>query len=349
MSVLLTLSKPENKRKSYSKLVGLVALWVGFLYLTSEIWDWFFYTALGMEPETKLADSLHFFFYDFTKISLLLTGITFAVTYLQSFITLEGTQKLLGGKRQGWGHAVAAVLGTVTPFCSCSSVPVFIGFVGSRIPIGITMTFLIASPLVSEVAFFLLLALFGWKIALLYALAGISISVVAGLVLGAIKAERWVEPFVFENKEKQQAFGVPKYTIQQRTKLSIEEAKKIYKKLWPYLLVGITLGALIHGWIPASFFTSFLSAHNPFSVPLAVILGAPLYSNATGVMPIFEALYDKGVPVGTLLAFMMSVIALSLPEMIMLKKVLKVRLLAIFVGVVCLGIILVGYLFNAIL
>ena len=350
MSVSLTIAKRESAKKGLARIAAMMLVW-GVLYTFNEsIWDWTFFNIMGVDRTSRLGSSLHFFFYDLVKITLLLLGITFLVTLAQTYVTLEGTRKLLGGKRQGWGHGIAAVLGTVTPFCSCSSVPIFIGFVSSQIPIGITMTFLIASPLVSEVAFFMLFALFGWKIAFIYAISGIVISIVAGWVLGMMKAERWVEPFVYQTKaHTQPAFGVPIFTLNERTRTGIEESQAIFKKLLPYLLGGITLGALIHGWIPASFFTQFLGADNPFAVFMAVIIGLPLYSSATGVMPIFEALYDKGVPVGTLLAFMMSVIALSLPEMILLSRVLKVKLLAIFAGVVAVGIIFVGYLFNAIL
>ena len=323
--------------------------WTTVYLINERLWTWFFYDVLALNESDQLGSSLHFFFYDLVKISILLIGITFLVTVVQSFITIEGTQRLLGGKRKGWGHGVAAVLGTVTPFCSCSSVPVFIGFVGSKIPIGITMTFLIASPLVSEVAFFMLFALFGWQIALIYGFAGIAISILAGLVLGAIKAERWVEPFVFRNEISNSGFGPPQYSLKDRIDIGIEEARSIYRKLLPYLVAGVSIGALIHGWIPTTFFTQYLGAENPFAVIIAVLVGMPIYSNATGVLPIFQALLDKGVPVGTLLAFMMAVIALSLPEMVMLRKVLKPKLLAIFAGVVAVGIIFVGYLFNAIL
>lgn len=343
------MTKRESTQKGLARIVAIAGIWGLVYFINERIWGWTLFNLLDLEESSRLGDTLHFLLYDLTKISLLLIGITTVVTFVQSFITLEGTQRLLGGKRKAWGHAVAALLGTVTPFCSCSSVPVFIGFVGSRIPIGITMTFLIASPLVSEVAFFLLFALFGWKIAFLYAASGIFISIVAGIVLGVIKAERWVEPFVFENRAPAPAFGAPRYSIRERTMMGVDEAKSIYLKLWPYLLVGISIGALIHGWIPTTFFSEYLGASNPFGVLIAVLVGIPLYSNATGVMPIFQALYDKGVPVGTLLAFMMAVIALSLPEMILLRKVLKIKLLAIFASVVAAGIIFVGYLFNAII
>lgn len=349
MSVSISLSKRESTQKSLSRIALFLIVWILAYLVNEKFWTWLFFDVLNFDSSERLGSSLHFFFYDIVKISILLVGITFLVTVVQSFITIEGTQRLLGGKRKGWGHGVAAVLGTVTPFCSCSSVPVFIGFVGSKIPIGITMTFLIASPLVSEVAFFMLFAMFGWQIAVIYGLAGIAISIIAGLVLGALKAERWVEPFVFKNEVTGSSFGPPQYSLKDRIDIGTEEARSIYRKLLPYLVAGVSIGALIHGWIPTSFFTQYLGAENPFAVVIAVLVGIPIYSNATGVLPIFQALLDKGVPVGTLLAFMMAVIALSLPEMVMLRKVLKPKLLAIFAGVVASGIIFVGYLFNAIL
>lgn len=349
MSVSISLNTRESTRRSLARIFLYVLVWGLTYFVNEKIWDWLFFDLLALNSENRIYSSLHFFIYDIAKISLLLFGITFAVTVVQSFITLEGTQKVLGGNRKGWGHGIAAILGTVTPFCSCSSVPIFIGFVGSRIPIGITMTFLIASPLVSEVAFFMLLAMFGIKIALVYAIAGIVISIIAGTVIGAIKAERWVEPFVFENRTNSAVFGPAFYILKDRISLGFEEARSIYRKLLPYLVGGVAIGALIHGWIPTSFFTQYLGSNNPFAVVIAVLIGIPIYSNATGVLPIFEALLAKGVPVGTLLAFMMAVIALSLPELIMLRKVLQPKLLAIFVGVVGTAIIFVGYLFNAIL
>lgn len=212
------------------------------------------------------------------------------------------------------------------------------------------MSFLIASPLINEIAVGLLFTMFGFKIAALYLLSGLSIAITAGLVLGRLGVERWVEPFVLANSiSTQPGFAQPRYTISERTSMGIEEAKSIFMKIWPYLLVGIALGATIHGWVPTEFFTKYAGSNNPFAVILAVLVGVPLYSNAAGVMPIVQALYEKGLPMGTLLAFMMSVVALSLPEMILLRRVLKVKLLATFIGVVAFGIVFVGYLFNAIL
>jgi uncharacterized membrane protein YraQ (UPF0718 family) len=305
---------------------------------------------LGLDRNKKFADALHFFFYDSTKIALLLVGITFAVTIARSFVTIDRTRAFLGGKRAGVGNVFAASLGVVTPFCSCSAVPVFIGFLSAGIPIGITLSFLIASPLINEIAVGLLFSMFGWKIAAIYLASGISIAIFSGVILGKLRVERWVEPFVFETKLNQQiGFAAPRYTLSERTRIGIEESISIVRKIWPYLLAGIALGAIIHGWAPASFFVKYAGAGNAFAVIVAVLVGIPLYSNAAGVIPIVQVLHDKGLPMGTLLAFMMSVVALSLPEMILLRRVLKPKLLATFVGVVGLGIIFVGNLFNAIL
>jgi uncharacterized membrane protein YraQ (UPF0718 family) len=303
-----------------------------------------------MAPDHRLTETLHFFFYDTIKIGLLLTGIIFLVTILRSFMSVERTRQLLGGKREGAGNVMAAGLGVVTPFCSCSAVPAFIGFVSAGVPIGVTLSFLIASPLANEIAIGLLWSLFGWQIAVLYVVAGVTIAIVAGWVLGRLGVERWVEPFVFETKLKGQPIDPSQgLTMNQRVQMAVEEVGTIWRKIWPYLLIGIGLGAVIHGWVPTEFFTTYANSDNPFGVLVAVVIGVPLYSNAAGVMPLVEVLYSKGLPIGTVLAFMMSVVALSLPEMILLRRVLKPQLLAAFVGVVATGIVAVGYMFNVIL
>ncbi len=293
---------------------------------------------------------LSFFVYDVVKIALLLTGIIFVVTVLRSFMSIERTRKLLGGRREGVGNVAAAGLGVITPFCSCSAVPAFIGFVAAGVPIGVTLSFLIASPLVNEVAVGLLWGLFGWKIALLYVTAGLTIAVGAGWALGRMRVERWVEKFVFQTTLGGQALDLTVgLTATQRVQMGVEEVGKILRKIWPYLLVGVGLGAAIHGWVPENFFADHAGADNPLGVLVAVALGVPLYSNAAGAIPLVEALSAQGIPMGTLLAFMMSVVALSLPEMVLLKRVLKTPLIALFAGVVAAGIIAMGYLFNAVL
>lgn len=350
MSQPLSLRPRKSTRRQVAELVALIVGWVLALLLNSTFWDWILFDVFGLDRRKKIPDVIHFFFYDSTKIALLLVGITFAVTLGRTFITIDRTRAFLGGKRAGLGNIFAASLGIVTPFCSCSAVPVFIGFLSAGIPLGITLSFLIASPLINEIAVGLLFSMFGWKIAAIYLISGIAIAVTAGIILGKLKVERWVETFVFETKLNQQAgFASPRYTISERTKIGVEESIAIARKIWPYLLAGIALGALIHGWAPTSFFEKYAGAGNPFAVLIAVLVGIPLYSNAAGVIPIVQVLHDKGLPMGTLLAFMMSVVALSLPEMILLRRVLKPKLLASFVGIVGLGIISVGYLFNAIL
>ena len=265
-------------------------------------------------------------------------------------MSIERTRALLGGKREGVGNVMAAGLGVITPFCSCSAVPAFIGFVAAGVPIGVTLSFLIASPMVNEIAIGLLFSLFGWQITAIYIGAGLTVAIVAGWVLGRLGVQRWVEPFVFETKLGGQVIdSTAGLTFDQRIQMGVEEVATILRKIWPYLLVGIGLGAVIHGWVPTEFFTTYAGAGNAFGVLVAVAIGVPLYSNAAGVMPLVQALHDKGLPMGTLLAFMMAVVALSLPEMILLRRVLKPQLLAAFVGVVATGIVAIGYLFNLLL
>jgi len=350
MSQLISLRSRKSRSRQITELASLVLGWALVLRLNATLWDWLLFDLFGLDRHKKIPDVIHFFFYDSTKIALLLVGITFAVTIARTFVTIDRTRAFLGGKRTGLGNVFAATLGIVTPFCSCSAVPVFIGFLSAGIPVGITLSFLIASPLINEIAVGLLFSMFGWKIAAIYLISGLVIAITAGMVLGKLKVERWVEPFVFDTKLNQQAgFAAPRYSISERTRIGVEESISIVKKIWPYLLAGIAIGALIHGWAPATFFVKYAGVNNPFGVLLAVIVGIPLYSNAAGVIPIVQVLHDKGLPMGTLLAFMMSVVALSLPEMILLRRVLKPKLLATFVGVVAIGIIFVGYLFNAIL
>ena len=337
-------------RRRWLGLTGAAVLWVAAYELNVQLWDWLVFDVLGLEPDSRLGSGVHFFFYDTVKIGLLLAGIIFIVTVLRSFMSVEHTRALLGGKREGLGNVLAAALGVITPFCSCSAVPAFIGFVAAGVPIGVTMSFLIASPMVNEVAIALLLGLFGIGPTLLYIGAGLVIAIVGGMVLGRLHAERWVEPFVFETRLRGQLIdSTSGLTWDDRLQMGREEVVSILRKIWPYLLVGIGVGAAIHGWAPEDFFTRYAGAGNPLAVPLAVLIGVPLYSNAAGVLPLIEALHDKGLQMGTLLAFMMAVVALSLPEMILLRRILQPRLIATFVAVVGVGIVAVGYLFNFLL
>lgn len=336
-----------------SRLWGLVVAaafaWVVGYAVNGSFWDAVVYDLMGLDPDSGIGSSVHFFLYDTTKILLLLGGIIFVVTVLRSFISIETTRRVLGGRREGFGNAAAAGLGIVTPFCSCSAVPVFIGFVAAGVPLGVTLSFLIASPMVNEVAVILIFGLFGWEVAAVYVVFGLLVAIVAGYILGRMHLERHVEPFVFESTLRGRPVE-PSTALPWADRLAMgrQEVATIIRRIWPYLVVGIGIGAIIHGWAPEDLFVSIAGPGNPFAVPLAVLLGIPLYSNAAGVVPLAGALADKGVALGTVLAFMMAVVALSLPEMILLRRVLKPRLLATFIGVLAIGIIASGYLFNTI-
>lgn len=349
----MSVAERLRARTPVRRWVGLavaLGLWVVLYQVNEPFWDWLLGDVIGLDLEGRLGSGIHFFFYDSVKIALLLVGIIFLVTVLRSFMSVERTRALLGGRREGLGNVMAAGLGVVTPFCSCSAVPAFIGFVAAGVPLGVTMSFLIASPLVNEVAIALLFGLFGIGPTLMYVGAGLVIAIVAGFVLGRLRMERWVEPFVFQTRLGGKVIdSTAGLTWDDRIQMGVEEVVAILKKIWPFLLVGIGLGAVIHGWAPEDFFATHAGADNPFAVLIAVLVGVPLYSNAAGVLPIVDALYDKGLPMGTLLAFMMAVVALSLPELVLLRRVLKPRLIATFVGVVAAGIVGVGYLFNAVL
>ena len=341
---------PTSTRGRWATLTGAALLWAAAYWMNERLWDRVFYDLFGMAPDARLTETLHFFFYDTVKIALLLAGIIFVITIMRSYMSIERTRAMLGGRREGVGNVMAAGLGVITPFCSCSAVPAFIGFVAAGLPLGVTMSFLIASPLVNEIAIGLLLGLFGVQVTALYIGAGLVIAVVAGWVLGRLRLERYVESFVFETKLAGQAIdSTAGLTVNQRVQMGAEEVVAILRKIWPYLLVGIGVGALIHGWAPEDFFARYAGAGNAFGVLVAVAIGIPLYSNAAGILPLVEALYDKGLPMGTLLAFIMATVALSLPEIILLRRVLKPQLLAVFAVVVGLSIVAFGYLFNALL
>jgi hypothetical protein len=309
--------------------------------------DWVTYTIMGLVPTTPLASSINFFVYDTIKVTLLLAVIVFAVGVLRTYITPQKVKKWVGGRTEGVGNVVAALLGIPTPFCSCSAVPLFIGFVESGVPLGITFSFLIASPLINEVAAAMLFALFGWQIALLYIVSGLVIAIVAGIIIGRLHLEGQVEEFVWKCKMHDQP-DKP-MTGRERIDFGIRESKSITLKVLPYIIVGIAIGAVIHGYAPADFLVNIAGPGNPLAVPIAVLIGVPLYSNAAGMIPIMEVLTAKGMAMGTALAFMMSVIGLSLPEMIILRKVIKFKLLAVFAGILFISFTLTGYLFNMIL
>lgn len=307
------------------------------------------YGLFGMAQETRLSGALEFFIYEAIKIFLLLSVIIFTVSVIRSYFPPERTKRILSHKREFIGNILAALLGVVTPFCSCSAVPLFIGFVEAGIPLGVTFSFLISSPMVNEVAVVLLWGLFGWKTAVIYMSAGLSVAIIAGFIIGKLKLEKWVEDYVYKIRSIGAAINTVSQTFKDRLVYARANTMEIMQKVWVYVVVAIGIGGFIHGYAPDDFLVRYAGNGNPFSVPIAVAIGVPLYSNAAGVIPIVYALMEKGMSMGTVLAFMMAVTALSLPEMIILRKVLKVKLLAVFVSIMTVTIIGVGYLFNAIL
>lgn len=333
-------------------IIGVLALvWIIAYNNLQPIADWVTYSLLGLRQESHLGTSLNFFIYDTPKLLLLLSGMIFLITLVQTFINTEKVRIAVEKRGEGVGNVMASLFGAITPFCSCSSVPLFIGFVQAGIPLGITFSFLITSPLMNEVAFVLLLGLFGWKVALLYLASGISIGIISGIILGRMKLERYVEGFVYEIKQHGSPRGVleEKLTWVDRLERAAESTRDIVGKVWLFVIIGIGIGAFIHGFVPEDALTGVMGKDAWWSVPVSVVLGIPLYSNAAGIIPIVSALLDKGASLGTVLAFMMSVVALSLPEMIILRRVLKPRLIAIFIGVVGISIIMTGYLFNLVI
>jgi len=309
--------------------------------------DYVVFTQMGLVPGSRSGEALNFFIYDTLKIFLLLTTIIFVVAIIRSSFPPERTKRILSHKREYIGNVLAALLGIVTPFCSCSAVPLFIGFVESGVPLGVTFSFLISSPMVNEVALIMLWGLFGWKIALIYIGTGLLVAIVAGIVIGKLKMEKYVQDYVWEMQVGNAEITV--MTFREKIDYAREYTLGLLKKIWPYVVVGVGIGAFIHGYVPQDFLAKWAGRDNPFAVPVAVALGVPLYSNAAGVIPIVQALTAKGMAIGTVLAFMMAVTALSLPEAIILSNVLKKPLLATFFGIVALAIVCVGYLFNAIL
>ncbi len=307
------------------------------------------YDLFGMTQGTRLSGALGFFIYDTVKIFLLLSVIIFIVSVIRSYFPPERTKRILTHKRKFIGNILAALLGIVTPFCSCSAVPLFIGFIEAGVPLGVTFSFLISSPMVNEVAVVLLWGLFGWRIAVIYMSAGLSVAILAGFIIDKLKLEKWVEEYVYKVQSMGAAVGAVRQSFRDRLVYARANTIEILQKVWLYVIIAIGIGGFIHGYAPDDFLAKYAGNGNPFAVPLAVAIGVPLYSNAAGVIPIVNALMEKGMSMGTVLAFMMAVTALSLPEMIILRKVLKKKLLAVFVGIMTVTIIGVGYLFNSIL
>jgi uncharacterized membrane protein YraQ (UPF0718 family) len=300
-----------------------------------------------VDPKSHLGEAINFFAYDTPKVLMLLTLVVFGMGVVRSFFSPEKTRALLAGKREGVGNLLAALLGIVTPFCSCSAVPMFIGFVSAGVPLGVTFSFLIAAPMVNEVALGLLFGLVGWKIALTYLGFGLAVAIISGWIIGRLHLEHWLEEWVRNIRSGAIDLPAEALTVVDRIKAGVEAVKEIVGKVWLWIIAGIAVGAFIHGYVPADLLASIMGRDAWWSVPAAVVMGIPMYSNAAGIIPVVEALLTKSAALGTVLAFMMSVIALSLPEMIILRKVLTIRLIAVFVGVVGAGILAVGFLFNA--
>ncbi|MDA8123735.1 MAG: permease [Deltaproteobacteria bacterium] len=318
-----------------------------YLYLEEGV-DWLVYSLLALDRKSPFTEALRFFIFEVPKVLMLLVAIVFVVGIIRSYFSPEKTRKALEGKPLFLGNVMASTLGIVTPFCSCSAIPLFIGFMESGIPLGVTFSFLIAAPMINEVALVLLFGLFGWKTALLYVATGLLIAITAGWVIGRLKVERFVEPWVYEIKAAELTIEDRKTPFSERIQAGTAAVVDIVAKVWIYIAIGIAVGAGVHGYVPENFMASLMGKSAWWSVPAAVLIGVPLYSNAAGIIPIIQALLEKGASLGTSLAFMMSVIGLSLPEMIILKKVVKLQLILVFAGVVASGIMVVGYLFNII-
>ena len=331
--------------KTFAILGAAAVVWLVLYNVIQPFANWLAYGLLALPQDSQLGESLAFFFYDVPKILLLLSGMVFIISIIRTFFSAERTRALLGGKREGVGNVLAAMLGIVTPFCSCSAVPLFIGFVESGIPLGVTFSFLIAAPLINEVAIVMLMGLFGWQIAGIYIAAGFIIAISAGYIIGRLNMERYVEDFVWKI-QRTGGSEIEKLTWPDRIERAWGSVKEIVGKVWLYVVVGIAIGALIHGYVPENALAGILSNGAWWSVPMAVLIGIPLYSNAAGMIPIVGVLVEKGASLGTALAFMMAVIGLSLPEAVILRRVLKMPLLVTFFGVIGVGIILIGYLFN---
>jgi uncharacterized membrane protein YraQ (UPF0718 family) len=303
--------------------------------------------SLPVDPAGRLGEALRFFVYDTPKVLMLLTLVVFAMGVVRSFFSPERTRAMLAGKREGIGNVLAAALGVVTPFCSCSAVPLFIGFVSAGVPLGVTFSFLIAAPMVNEVALGLLIGLIGWQVALAYLGFGLAVAIVAGWIIGRLRLEHWLEGWVRELRVGPAGLPAAELAMVDRLRAGVAAVRDIVGAVWPWILAGVAAGAAIHGYVPSDLLAALMGRDAWWSVPAVVLLGIPMYSNAAGIIPVIEALLAKGAALGTVLAFMMSVIALSLPEMIILRKVLTIRLIGVFVGVVGAGILAVGFLFNA--
>lgn len=334
--------------KKFFKIIGGIAIWYTLYHYLQFITDFIVDDVFGMQKGMHLTESLRFFIFEVPKVLMLLILIVFFVGIIRTYFTPEKTRRTLEGKSLFTGNVMAALLGIVTPFCSCSAIPLFLGFVQAGVPLGVTFSFLISAPMINEVAVILLFGLFGWKVALIYVATGLVIAIFSGYVIGKLKLERHVENWVYEKMGSSDEEAEEKISFGQRMDMGFTAVKEIVGKVWIYIVIGIAVGAAAHGYVPESFMTNLMGKSVWYSVPLSVLIGVPLYSNAAGIIPIVSVFIEKGVPLGTALAFMMAVIGLSLPEMIILKKVLKLPLILTFIGIVASGIMIVGFLFNSI-
>ncbi len=340
MSLSLSLN-----RKTIVPLM-LLPVWLLIYRFLQPLTDLFVESVPGLVKGEHLTEALRFFIFELPKVLLLLTLIIFIVGIIRSYFSAEKTRKILEGKSLFTGNILASLLGIVTPFCSCSAIPLFLGFVESGIPLGVTFSFLIASPMINEVAVILLFGLFGWKTALIYIITGLTIAITAGWIIGRLKLQHWVQDWVYENKYGDSEIAGESITFADRVRLGYSAVREIVGKVWIYVAIGIAVGAAAHGFVPQDYMAALMGRSAWYSVPLSVIIGVPLYSNAAGIIPIVSVLIEKGASLGTSLAFMMAVIGLSLPEMIILKKVLKLQFILTFAGIMAIGIMIVGFLFN---
>ena len=337
-----------NWKKIFQIVLG-IAIWYTLYHNLQFLADLIIDNLFGMQKGLHLTETLRFFIFEVPKVLMLLILIVFFVGIIRTYFTPEKTRKILEGKSLFTGNVMAALLGIVTPFCSCSAIPLFLGFVQAGVPLGVTFSFLISAPMINEVAVILLFGLFGWKVALIYVLTGLVIAIISGFVIGKLRLEKYVEDWVYKLSGENGENTEEKITFEDRIKLGFTAVKEIVGKVWIYVVIGIAVGAAAHGYVPESFMTNLMGKSTWYSVPLSVLIGVPLYSNAAGIIPIVSVFIEKGVPLGTALAFMMAVIGLSLPEMIILKKVLKLPLIFTFIGIVATGIMIVGFLFNSIM
>jgi len=344
--VLRSLAVPRSTRTLVAALLGASLGWAALYALNEVLWDALFVSVLGLDLDERIPGAVHFFLYDTSKIFLLLTGMIFLIGMLRTTLRPERVRQFLDGKPLWLSLVLAALFGAITPFCSCSSIPLFIGFVGAGIPLAVTLTFLIASPLVNEVAVVLLADTFGAANTVAYVAAGLTAAIVIGFIFSRLSLDHLVADFVFATPVAVLQADGRRPTLHERVEAALEETREIVGRVWKWILIGVGVGAFIHGWVPTEFFATYAGPDNPFAVLLATLAGVPLYANAAGVIPIAEALWSKGMALGTVMSFMMATVALSLPEFILLKQVLKPKLLALFFGSVAVAIVVIGVLFN---